>query len=581
MLDDLFKSSEEKTRLKVEEHFKQGMQHLQDKFYNQAMIEFKKAMELNQAEVYPRLLKELDNAISGGEIEAALAVGLNLLKEKKDDFMLANKLGNYAREMKDYKQAEGLYKMSLKINKNFEPAFYNLAASMARVDIYDEAAKGAVSKFDKSGNYILPDYKGDSNIIEKMTNQLAEKKKQEVDNRMQQLISKKNEAEASSNTIAASEIKHEIDLLKGIKVEIKVDDILEEFDAIIQKDPENQKEMIYNMAIYALKNNRPEDARRAINVLSTQDNEYLDLLTAICLDIEGKVDEATDKLIRLLGKNEFNRYNNVNLGLMYKRAGKKFLSVKYLIRTAYLLEKSGGLYSMKELVKVANQVYAEGKLKKALGFYLIAVTEIFDPELWIKIGTIYIEIKNFDEAVNAFKEVLKLDPESNIGDDKLNEIHNYYIDKGEQLVHARKFKAAVDYYQKALKVLKKPETFKAAAGIFKELGDKDSENAMLDEWRKILEDEKNKELERERQELIKTAKEFMQKKNYLKAIQVYEQVFRMKLDKNIFLQLAALYKGLKRNDDLNSLVQRWSKMVEHDEKMQRYEKEMARQQSTD
>jgi len=82
MLKGLFQSKEDKIRVKVAEHIADGMTHLSQKFYNGAMIEFDKAMELNPEEVYPRLVEELSNAAASGELESALAIGLNLFKKK-------------------------------------------------------------------------------------------------------------------------------------------------------------------------------------------------------------------------------------------------------------------------------------------------------------------------------------------------------------------------------------------------------------------------------------------------------------------------------------------------------------------
>ena len=86
MLKGLFQSKEERIRQKIDEHISEGMNHLSQKFYNGAMIEFDKAMELNPDAVYPRLVEELSNAASSGELESALAIGLNLIKKNSEDY---------------------------------------------------------------------------------------------------------------------------------------------------------------------------------------------------------------------------------------------------------------------------------------------------------------------------------------------------------------------------------------------------------------------------------------------------------------------------------------------------------------
>ena len=72
----------------------------------------------------------------------------------------------------------------------------------------------------------------------------------------------------------------------------------------------------------------------------------------------------------------------------------------------------------------------------------------------------------------------------------------------------------------------------------------------------------------------------MKRKDYKQAIESFELAFRMKLDKDVFVYLATIYKALKRNEEMQHLLERWNKMVEHADKMKAYEKEEARQQET-
>ncbi len=90
MLKGLFQSKEEKIREKIDELLAEGMKLLSEKFYNGAMIEFDKAMDLKPDVVYPRLVEELSNSAASGELQSALAIGLNLIKENNKDYKLAN-----------------------------------------------------------------------------------------------------------------------------------------------------------------------------------------------------------------------------------------------------------------------------------------------------------------------------------------------------------------------------------------------------------------------------------------------------------------------------------------------------------
>jgi tetratricopeptide (TPR) repeat protein len=166
-----------------------------------------------------------------------------------------------------------------------------------------------------------------------------------------------------------------------------------------------------------------------------------------------------------LGKNEYNRYHNVNLGLMYRKNKKKFLATKYLVKTAALLEKSSGIYSMRDLLALAEENYDQGNLKKALNYFTIASTEVPTADIWNSIGSIHVEMKKYDEAVEAFRFMAQLDPKSKAADSKIKEIHDYYMEKGEKLFLDHKFKPSVDYYHKALGVLRLPDTIKQTADV--------------------------------------------------------------------------------------------------------------------
>jgi len=152
------------------------------------------------------------------------------------------------------------------------------------------------------------------------------------------------------------------------------------------------------------------------------------------------------------------------------------------------------------------------------------------------------------------------------------EIHDFYSAKGETLNYELKYKPALKNYLKALEVFRLQETIQLTISVCRQLKRKDLEKELTEELEKIKEEEKAKAKEAERIELIESAQNAIKQKNYIKAIEHYEKAFRMKLDKEIFLQLAGLYKGLKKMTEMEDLLQRWNKMVEYEEKMKKYQK---------
>ncbi len=61
----------------------------------------------------------------------------------------------------------------------------------------------------------------------------------------------------------------------------------------------------------------------------------------------------------------------------------------------------------------------------------------------------------------------------------------------------------------------------------------------------------------------------------------FELAFRMKLDKDVFVYLATIYKAMKRNEEMQHLLERWNKMVEHEDKMKLYQKQEMREKEQD
>jgi len=303
-------------------------------------------------------------------------------------------------------------------------------------------------------------------------------------------------------------------------------------------------------------------------------------LAAIISATQGKSEAAIEQLIKLLGEDKFNRYYNINLGLLYRKIGKTFLSIKYLLKTAELLKKTDGIFSMQQVIKMADEEVEKGNTKKALGFYLIAVQEISDPELWNKIGQLQKSLKQIDKAIQAFKEILKIDPKSELGNAELRKVHDYFVSQGDNLMSENKNQAAVDFYERALVVTRVPETLKKAAEAYHRLNNIKMEKKLLQELEAIESAIKTREQERMRQALIMKGKQLMGQKKYQQAIEVFDSAFDMKLDKGLYAQLAKLHKTFKGKDSVNILAKRWEDMVVKKDREEMMAKERNKEQNS-
>jgi len=412
-----------------------GLQLIKSKLYKRASVEFQNALDLNEDVAMGMLDEEFSALENQSDPQAMLAMGLVLLQKRIEDFALANTLGNYARRMEEYKQANDLYRKSLRIKKSYIKAFYNLAASMGRVNKYDFDIKASIEKYIKSDEFILPEYQNNPKIIEEIAEDLHSKKKTEKENRIKKMMAEKEKKEAENETY---EVKRLVKTLERL-AKVSVEPTYEEISASLQKrvtkarykqaTPEEIAEYhgdYFNLGLYAYIENDPENALECFLDLQAQKCaiEHVNMMVALVTHIKTDAKEAIALMFDLLSKDRYNRYLNVNLGLLYKKAGNRLLAAKYLAVGASFLEKSEGLYRIPDMIRVADEKYEEGKLGRALKLYNIVAAETNNQECWLKIGNIYQKTEKPSEAVKAFKEILEFDKESEEANIKLMELHD-------------------------------------------------------------------------------------------------------------------------------------------------------------
>ena len=237
MFKQILHGSDEKVQEKIEQHYAKGLQLLKGKFFNRAMIEFQSAMELNPKTIYPRLKEEFNRVSKEGSFDSALSIGLNLLQMNHSDYELANKMGNFARKIKDYNQAETHYRAALKAKKSYTPAFYNLAATLAKVDIFDNDVKLSIQMFDKMDHFILPDYQGNEEVIQHFMESLDKKAGTLRDKQIEKYTIQQKEAEEAGDGSSEESLKEKIKKLRDSPLSASPQDVINEFQKLIESDP--------------------------------------------------------------------------------------------------------------------------------------------------------------------------------------------------------------------------------------------------------------------------------------------------------------------------------------------------------
>lgn len=580
MLSSLARSRELRAQQKASEIIQNGLQLVRKKLFKQATLQFNNAFKINADITGVTLDKHYKRFKHGGNHEATLAIGLILLKIRRDDYKLANVLGNCSRRQGEYKQANELYRHALRKKRNFHLAYYNLAASMGKVDRFDSEVKTAVERFTPAQRFILPDYQISPEFVVKIINKLTKIKQIAKEKRIRKLIEQRLEREAKNELLQVHRLTHLLeeeehtpptpsyeDVSKYLRLMIKQGDGKQGEEDLLQ-----QQKYIYNFTLYALDN---EDGKTALEQLDQLQEkgakfDFLEMMRALANVMIKQVNEGTKLLISLLGTSQSNRFYNVNLGLVYRRLGNHLLSFKYLAIGSVLLEKSQGLYKLSDLVIAADEHFDAARHQKALQLYKVVVSEDENANACEKIGRIYIQLEKLEDATKAFRALQKIEGKAKLAIDYLYQIHDYYFSEAEDLFRDRKYKAAVLRFEKAMAVLRLPETLKRAAAVYTVLRDKKRSVELLEECEEIKERLREEEQERLRQNYVLQGKKFRKLNRLQKAVEYFELAFRLKLDKDVFMYLAYLYKSMNKADDLQDLLNRWNKMVELEDRLKQY-----------
>jgi tetratricopeptide (TPR) repeat protein len=518
MLDSLSKRQKEKKLNQIDERVKKGFALIDHKEFKQATIELSIAFEESFGEIKETLENKFNEFLSKDHHEGIRAVGLVVLKFRANDFNLYNTLGNSSRRLGDFKQANHFYKQALKANNAFLTAFHNLAASMANVDKYDSEVAETLNRFENDQDFFLPDYK----------NELIPDEKASFEDTC--LI-----------------------LRQAIKENWRNKSITEG-KQILQSD-------IFNLGLYALSQKNPEIALENFEKLKNQDSgiKYLDMLVVLAKTLkDNNIKFATESLVGLLKEQSDDRFLTGNLGILYRKAGNSLLSVRYLLACSDLLDKFEGFFSGDALVKAARQKLEDKDYVGALKLYKIASQESPSLETWENLANLNFRENNIPGAIEAYNKVLALNPKSDQARQKLHLIYNQFKQKSEFLLKKKKFQQAIVIMERALLIERSPDFMDKAAKTYKILKDFDKAEVLLEESRGLREKQEKEEQEKVRESYLIKGKEYSKRKEFTLAIENLEEASKIRLDKDVFMYLAHIYKGLKRTRALQNLINRWN-----------------------
>ncbi|NVM01354.1 MAG: tetratricopeptide repeat protein [Candidatus Helarchaeota archaeon] len=98
--------------------------------------------------------------------------------------------------------------------------------------------------------------------------------------------------------------------------------------------------------------------------------------------------------------------------------------------------------SEETLEEKAKKSMEKGEFEESIKFYEEILKKKNKPDVWNNLGTAFLNLDNFDKAVECFNKSIELDPKQFVAQNNLGVIH----------VQEGKFEDAISYFRKALNI---------------------------------------------------------------------------------------------------------------------------------
>ena len=566
---DRFLSSKQDDKQEIWDLFDAGKNLMESHFYDRASVEFNKALSLDK-EFASELIVDLYMEMQGSNPDAMIALGINILQHNPDNIEMANMLGNTYRKKGDYNAAKSMYQRCLKRDPYFKNASYNLAATLARAEVYDGTAVSAIAEFESLNHYQLPDnsegeeklYAIQGEVIRNeeisAEGETAGVKDESLMDFLEDHLDGEKVEEAQANDIqekkeTSSESSSESQE-KERKVEIDPEAC---FQMISENHDDQQKEtseLLNALGLYCLTHYHPEIAVNSFQKLVQLHPEQIDFQCFVVLanGLEGNTGKAIDSLQKILIEHPFHRYSNVNLGYLFQKSGKTMKARTYFFIIYKLLERSGGYYHIERILNRAEEHFNEDRGKKALELYEPLYEEINAPNLLNRIGKLQLLFSKLDEAVQTFRRVLKIDVKNAEAREGLKQLHQKFLMQLDNAVKKHDYEDAAKAFEKAIGIVKNPKLMQRGIDINKMLKNETRANQLERMLKQMLEKDSNQMV----QEKISLAEEAEKKGNYKAAVGYYEQAIRISPKHEIMVKMSDFCQRIDR-PELAEKVSKW------------------------
>lgn len=592
MLNDLLELKKKRDQQKAQNAYKKALNALENHQEKQVILILDKAIQYDKAYTLACLEKSFHQYFKEETYDRAACLGYVLLQHCPKNFRLANKIGNCERKMGHHKEANAMYRHALKINKSFDWAIHNMAASMAKVGVYDGNIASLIKTYIKFDSLLMPDinYFEVPRNMDTLFLKFKHAEYCEKVNEMQSSILSHGEhdSEAAERkfSITAKMMKNKyLREAENLTYREKSDQICAKVahqDWSIYTDTERTTLSweIYNFVVQTLSPHKLYLKKKSIDNDFVQSDpfklmkalllklieegialKYLDMLLAIIYFLEGNKTQATDILKSLLSNYKENRFYNVNLGLIYYYSENRLMSFKHLVKGAVVLKDLEGYYLLSDIILLAQRKQVEKDYEKALTLYKIVAKETDDVRYLKNIGHILIELERYNEAIEVFLEIRKLVPKSKTVHQQLEKLIHILRRIGDDAIQENQLQTALDSFLTVLKIKRSmPEILRKAAAIYKKMGNQSEAYNLTKEREVLIVKLQEHQKEKERLTLIEKGKLFIKHKKFNDGIQCLNDAMLLKPDRKLYAYLSNLYIKLNFKKALLKLEDRWSKV---------------------
>ncbi len=542
MLEKLFTidSSEE-----VEQALSSGRKLLEGKFYDRAMVEFRKALQLDQEIAMPVILDIYSQ--SSGDPAALVSLGTNLLSYDQNNVELINILANAYRKQESYEQAKKLYKRCLEVDPRNEFATYNLAATIAKTDYEDNNAVSAVKPFEDLTDFKLPELE----LAPEALQEIYEASKPEleageaegtvdasgpsfVDSILSDEPAEAPEAAAPEEEASATPVEPGKIDLQRLQQEVEER----------ASEPERIPTYLLNMAIYCMHERDYDTARALFEGLLKNDSHNVDLRCFLLCAIaeQGHPDKARELLSKLLQAQPTHRYGLVNYGILLRRQGKSSQARVIFFQLARLLEHSQGDYSLDRFLSLAQEELQKGNTKKAAEMLTPLVDELADALLVLKLSQLHLDNKAYEDALQALRRAIRLAPRLPEVIKARHQFHQVLAEEAENAISKDDLSRAAALLEQAISVKKDKVSLKKLIVLHT----KDENENRVAELKKTLSEVETKERSRQIAEKVKEAEAHIAAGDPVRALKFYEDAINIEPRTELYKQMLAAAEQLGR-----------------------------------